>query len=96
MCGCREGIEGATQHVVTRGHATSQHGDTALIGAVRCGYKEMVELLADSGANLEAKNRVSAATVCVLRDGPRRASRAGGGVAMALTRRRAVLLSRSG
>ena len=40
----------------------------------------MVELLLDRGADLEAKVRVSAAAVCLLRNGPRRVSRAAAGV----------------
>ncbi len=64
---------------VTCGLAASQDGSTALHGAVRGGHKDTVELLLDRGANLEAKDRVSAAAVCLLRNGLRRASRAGGG-----------------
>ena len=36
-----------------------------------------MELLLDRGADLEAKDSVSAVAACLLRDGPRRASRAG-------------------
>ena len=64
---------------VTCGPATSQYGSMALVSAARYGHKDMVELLLDRGANLEAKDRVSAAAVWLLRNGPRRASRAGGG-----------------
>ena len=38
-----------------------------------------MELLLDRGADLEAKDNVSAAAVCLLRNEPRRASRAGMG-----------------
>ena len=80
----------------TCGPATSQNGSTALHEAAERGYKDTVELLLDRGADLEAKDEVIEATVWLLCDGPRRASRAGEGVAMALRRRHAVLLSRSG
>ncbi len=79
MCGCREGIDDAAQRGVTRGHTTSQHGSTVLIGALRCGCKEMVELLLDRGASLEAKDRVNAALACTARwDHSGRRGRAGG------------------
>ena len=62
-----------------RRHVGSQDGSTALVLAAWSGHKDTVELLLDRGADLEAKNGVSAAAVCLLRNGPRRASRAGGG-----------------
>ncbi len=46
------------QTSVTRGDAASQYGETALVEAVSCGYKDTVELLLDRGADLEAKNNV--------------------------------------
>ncbi len=42
------------------GHATSQEGATALVLAASRGRKDMVELLVDRGADLEAKDEVSA------------------------------------
>ena len=50
---------------VTCGPATLQRGATALVLAASGGHTDMVELLLDRGADLEAKDRVSAATVCV-------------------------------
>ena len=55
-----------------------------------------MELLLDRGADLEAKDNVSAAAVCLLRNEPRRASRAGRRAAMSLTRQGVVLPLRSG
>ena len=81
---------------VTCGPATSQNGSPALVSAARYGHNDTVELLLDRGADLEAKDEVSEAAVWLLCDGLRMASRAGGGVAMAWRRRRAVLVSRSG
>ncbi len=40
---------------------TSQRGRTALIMAAWCGREDMVELLLDRGADMEAKDRVSRA-----------------------------------
>ena len=51
---CREGCG-------CGGHVTSQRGRTALIMAAWCGRKDMVELLLDRGADMEAKDRVSQA-----------------------------------
>ena len=59
------------------GRATSQYGYTALVLAASGGHTDMVELLLDRGADLEAKNGVSAAAVCLLRNGPRRVSQTG-------------------
>ena len=42
-----------------RAVAASQDGSTALILAAWHGHKDMVELLLDRGADLEAKTRVS-------------------------------------
>ena len=63
---------------VTCGLVTSQHGATALVWMAQAGHKDTVEQLLDRGADLEARDRVSAAGVCLLRDGPRRASRPSG------------------
>ncbi len=49
---------------VTRGHVASQYGATALVWAASGGYKDTVELLLDRGADLEAKDSVSAAAMC--------------------------------
>ncbi len=49
---------------VTRWPATSQCGETALLGAMYDGHKATVELLLDRGADLEAKGYVSVAAVC--------------------------------
>ena len=46
---------------VTCGPATLQTGATALVLAASGGHKDTVELLLDRGADLEAKDRVSAA-----------------------------------
>ncbi len=43
------------------GPVVSQFDGTALVQAARGGHKDTVELLLDRGANLEAKDRVSAA-----------------------------------
>ena len=43
------------------GPVVSQGGATALVLAASGGHNVMVELLLDRGANLEAKDRVSAA-----------------------------------
>ena len=45
---------------VARGPAGSQYGGTALVVAARAGHKDTVVLLADLGADLEAKDSVSA------------------------------------
>ena len=45
---------------VTSGPATSQSGATVLIVAGFHGHTDMVELLLDRGADLEAKDSVSA------------------------------------
>ena len=62
---------------MTCGPAASQDGATALLLAAFGGHKGTAELLLDRGADLEAKDSVSAVAACLLRDGPRRASRAG-------------------
>ena len=54
----------ARRGAVTCGPAGSQGGATALALAADHGYKDTVELLLDRGANLEAKDRVSAAAMC--------------------------------
>ena len=59
---------------VTCGPSTSQDGCTALVEAASGGHTDTVEVLLDRGADLEAKDRVSVACVCLLRDGPRRAA----------------------
>ncbi len=70
VCGCREGLDAATQREVTCGHVRSQYGSTALVRASARGHTDMVELLLDRGADLEARDRVSAVMVCAsLRDG---------------------------
>ncbi len=43
---------------VTCGPAASQNGYTALILMAQAGHTDTVELLADRGADLEAKNKV--------------------------------------
>ena len=63
---------------VVCGHASSQFGTTALARAAACGHKDIMELLADRGADLEARGRVSTAAV-LPRGGRLRASQAGGG-----------------
>ena len=80
---------------MTCGPAKSQCGNTALVWASKGGHKDTVELLLDRGADLEAKHHVSAAAVCLLRNEPRRASRAGRRAAMSLTRQGVVLPLRS-
>ena len=47
--------------VATWRPATSQDGTSALVLAASGGHTDMVELLLDRGADLEAKDRVSAA-----------------------------------
>ena len=54
----------ARRGAVTCGPAGSQGGATALVLAADHGHKDTVELLLDRGANLEAKDRVSAAAMC--------------------------------
>ena len=54
----------ARRGAVSCWHAASQYGATALVAAARRGHKDTVELLVDRGADLEAKDRVSAAAVC--------------------------------
>ncbi len=48
---------------MTCGRATSQAGYTSLVGAASGGHKDTVELLLGRGAELEAKDDVSAAAV---------------------------------
>ncbi len=48
---------------VTCGPAGSQHGATALVEAAYDGHTDTVEVLLDRGADLEAKDEVSAAGV---------------------------------
>ena len=81
---------------LTSGSAASQDGSTALVTAAWRGHKDTVELLLDRDADLEAKDRVSAAVVCCCATG--RAGRQGrmGGAAMAVMRCGVVLLSRAG
>ncbi len=80
MCGCRERMDVARQRVVLCGHAALQDGSTALVWAAERGHTDLVELLLDRGADLEAKGRVSAVNTCLCcATGPRRASRAGRG-----------------
>ncbi len=43
----------------------SQYGVTALVAAARRGHKDTVELLLNRGADLEAKDDVIVAAVCV-------------------------------
>ena len=50
---------------VTYGPATSQYDGTALVQAASGGHTDMVELLLDRGADVKAKDEVSAAAVCV-------------------------------
>ena len=78
------------------GYMTSQGGYTALAKAAQGGHKDTVELLLDRGADLEAKDRVSAAAVCYCATG--RAGRRGRakGAAVAMTCGRVVLLWRAG
>ncbi len=65
MAGCDVSREAMVRRrEVTRGLATTQAGGTALFRATYHGHKDMVELLLDRGADLEAKDRVSAAAVC--------------------------------
>ena len=54
----------ARRGAVTCGRGTSQAGGTALVRAASRGHKDTVELLLDRGADLQAKDRVSAAAVC--------------------------------
>ncbi len=54
---------------VSRGYVGSQYGETALIMAAKSGHKDLLKLLVDRGANLEARSRVSLETV-PLRGGP--------------------------
>ena len=77
--------------MVTCGPATSQYGATALILAAAGGHTYSVELLLDRGADLAAKDIVSAAAVCVA---VRRVALSG--AAMATKRRGVVLLARAG
>ncbi|CAE7940316.1 unnamed protein product, partial [Symbiodinium sp. KB8] len=77
-------------------HVASQGGLTALVKAAQGGHKDTVKLLVDRGADLEAKNSVSAAAVCLLRDESSRTSRAGRGTAMAMGRPGVVLLQQDG
>ncbi len=66
---------------VCGGHMASQDGYTVLVKAAQGGHKDTVELLLDRGADLEAKGRVSAATVCCCATGRAgRLGRAGGRV----------------
>ena len=75
----------------------SQYGTTALVAAAERGHKDTVELLLDRGANLEAKDRVSAAAVCCCATGRAgRHGRSSRGAAMAMMRRGIVLLWRAG
>ena len=60
------------------GHTSSQDGATALMAAAVYGHNSTVELLADRGADLEAKDEVIAAAA-LPRGGRLRASQAGGG-----------------
>ena len=55
--------------VATWRPATSQDGTSALVLAASGGHNVMVELLLDRGADLEAKDRVSAAAVCCFATG---------------------------
>ena len=57
------------------GFAISQYGEALIILAAQRGHRDMVELLLDRGADLEAKDNVSAATV---RDARRDPGRHGG------------------
>ncbi len=82
--------------VVTCGHATSQDDDTALVRAAAGGHTDTVELLLDRGADLEAKDHVGAATVCVLRHGTAAGVAGGPGAATARRRRGVVLVSCAG
>ena len=50
----------------TCGHAASQYGGTALVLAASGGHKDVVELLLDRGADLEAKNTVKFAEAALL------------------------------
>ena len=50
--------------VATWRPATSQDGTSALVLAASGGHTDMVELLLDRGADVKAKDRVSAAAVC--------------------------------
>ncbi len=67
------------------GRATVQDAATALFRAVAFGHRATVKLLVDRGADLEAKDCVSAGTVCAARriaecglDGPGREAALGG------------------
>ena len=60
MAGCDVSREAMVRRrEVTCGPVASQYGATALVAAARRGHKDMVELLLDRGADLEAKNNVS-------------------------------------
>ena len=72
--------------VTTCERATSQYGSTALVRAAAGGHKDMVELLADRGADLEARSLVGVATVCALRHGTAAGVAGGPGGAMAMRR----------
>ena len=78
------------------GHAASQNGFTALVQAASGGHKDVVELLLDRGADLEAKDSVSAAGMSCCATGRARRHGQEGGPAMAMTCRGVVLLLRSG
>ena len=64
MCVCRERMNVARQRVVLCGHAASQDGATALVLAAAKGRTDTVELLVGRGADIKAKDRVSAPTAC--------------------------------
>ena len=75
----------------------SQGGATALLLTAKAGHKGIVELLLDRGADMEAKDRVSAAAGCVA--APRAAlgvTGGPGGAAMTMTRWGVVLVWRAG
>ena len=87
----------ARRDALAYGPATSQYGATALFVVARRGHKDMVKLLLDRGADLEAKMWVSAVAVCCCAAGrARRHGRTDGGAAMAVTRPGVVALWRAG
>ncbi len=65
MCVSREWLDVARHREVPCEHASSQDGATALVWAAARGHKDIIELLLDRGADLEAQDSVSAVMVCL-------------------------------